>query len=76
VIDGSIVALSIDPFWAGVVKGAVLILAVSADQFAQTSRDRRQKAMAIREAARIAEQREEARLAAVRGDIGIPSARP
>jgi ribose/xylose/arabinose/galactoside ABC-type transport system permease subunit len=76
VIDGSIVALSIDPYWAGVVKGAVLILAVSSDQFAQTSRDRRQKAMAIREAARIAEQREEARLAAVRGDIGIPSARP
>jgi ribose transport system permease protein len=75
VIDGSIVALSIDPYWAGVVKGAVLILAVSADQFAQVSRERRQKAMAMREQARIAEQREQARLAAIRGDIGIPSAR-
>jgi ribose transport system permease protein len=75
VIDGSIVALSIDPYWAGVVKGAVLILAVSADQFAQVSRERRQKAMAMREQARIAEQREQARLAAMRGDTGIPSAR-
>jgi ribose transport system permease protein len=75
VIDGSIVALSIDPYWAGVVKGAVLILAVSADQFAQVSRDRRQKAMAIREQARIAEQQEQARLAAVRGDVGVPTAR-
>jgi ribose transport system permease protein len=75
VIDGSIVALSIDPYWAGVVKGAVLILAVSADQFAQVTRDRRQKMMAMREQARIAEQQEQARLAAMRGDIGVPTAR-
>ena len=57
-IDGSIVALGIDPYYAGVVKGAILILAVSADQFAQVSRDRRQKAMAIREQARLEEQRQ------------------
>jgi ribose/xylose/arabinose/galactoside ABC-type transport system permease subunit len=57
-IDGSIVALGIDPYYAGVVKGVILILAVSADQFAQVSRDRRQKAMAIREQARLEEQRQ------------------
>ena len=56
-IDAGIVSLEVDAYYAEVVKGAILITAVSADQFAHRQRDRLQKAMAIREQARLEEER-------------------
>jgi ribose/xylose/arabinose/galactoside ABC-type transport system permease subunit len=56
-IDAGIVSLEVDAYYAEVVKGAILIIAVSADQFAHRQRERLQKAMAIREQARLAEER-------------------
>jgi ribose transport system permease protein len=56
-IDAGIVSLEVDAYYAEVVKGAILIIAVSADQFAQSQRERLQKAMAMREQARIEEER-------------------
>jgi ribose transport system permease protein len=73
IIDNAIVALSIDQYWAGVVKGAILIVAVSADQFAHVQRERRQKALAMREQARIEEQRQRERERAA-ADVGMQSA--
>jgi ribose/xylose/arabinose/galactoside ABC-type transport system permease subunit len=56
-IDAGIVSLEIDAYYAEVIKGAILIIAVSADQFAHRQRERLQKAMAIREQARVEEER-------------------
>jgi ribose/xylose/arabinose/galactoside ABC-type transport system permease subunit len=57
VIDAGIVSLGVDAYYAEVVKGAILIIAVSADQFAQVQRERFQKTMAMREYARVLEER-------------------
>jgi hypothetical protein len=56
-IDAGIVSLEVDAYYAEVVKGAILIIAVSADQFAQKQRERFQKTMAMREQARVEEER-------------------
>jgi len=55
-IDAGLVSLGIDPFYSDVVQGSLLILAVSFDQMAHVQRERYQKAMAMREQARILEE--------------------
>lgn len=49
VINSGLVWLEINPFYANVVKGGVLILAVALDQFSQEQRERYQKKLAMRE---------------------------
>jgi ribose transport system permease protein len=56
-IDAGLVALGIDPFYSDVVQGGLLILAVSFDQIAHVQRERYQKVMAMREQARMLEER-------------------
>ena len=57
-VSGSVVSFGIDPNYAYVFTGAILILAVSADQVLHRQRERFQKAMAMRERARsLAERR-------------------
>lgn len=56
-IDAGIVSLGVDAYYAEVVKGAILIIAVSADQIALSQRERLQKSMAMREQARLEEER-------------------
>ncbi len=56
-IDAGLVSLGIDPFYSDVVQGSLLILAVSFDQIAHVQRERYQKAMAMREQARLLEER-------------------
>jgi ribose/xylose/arabinose/galactoside ABC-type transport system permease subunit len=56
-IDSGLVAIGIDPFYSDVVQGGLLIAAVSADQVAHVQRERFQKAMAMREQVRLAEER-------------------
>ncbi|HEY2439249.1 MAG TPA: ABC transporter permease [Solirubrobacteraceae bacterium] len=58
VVAGSIVSFGINPSYAQIVTGAILIIAVSSDHIVHTQRDRYQKAMAMREQARIAEERQ------------------
>jgi ribose transport system permease protein len=64
VIDAGIVSLGVDAYYAEVVKGAILIIAVSADQFTHIQRERFQKTMAMREQARLEEERQRHRQAA------------
>jgi ribose/xylose/arabinose/galactoside ABC-type transport system permease subunit len=52
VVSGSVVAFNIDPNYAYILTGAILILAVSIDQIVHKNRERFQKAMAMRERAR------------------------
>jgi ribose/xylose/arabinose/galactoside ABC-type transport system permease subunit len=56
-IDAGLVSIGIDPFYSDVVQGSLLILAVSFDQIAHVQRERYQKAMAMREQARVNEER-------------------
>jgi len=57
-VSGSVVSFGIDPNYANVFTGAILIFAVSADQILHRQRERFQKAMAMRERARsLAERR-------------------
>jgi len=56
-IDAGLVAIGIDPFYSDVVQGGLLILAVSFDQIAHVQRERYQKVMAMREQARMLEER-------------------
>ena len=49
VINSGLVWLEINPFYANVVKGGVLILAVAIDQLSQEQRERYQKKLAMRE---------------------------
>lgn len=56
-IDAGLVSIGIDPFYSDVVQGGLLILAVSFDQVAHVQRERYQKAMAMREQARVIEER-------------------
>jgi ribose transport system permease protein len=55
VINSGIISMGIDPYYANVVKGAVLIIAVAVDQLVHEQRERYQRNMAMRE------QREEER---------------
>jgi ribose/xylose/arabinose/galactoside ABC-type transport system permease subunit len=55
-IDAGLVSIGIDPYYSDVVQGGLLILAVSFDQVAHVQRERYQKAMAMREQARILEE--------------------
>src|SRR5262249_58956005 len=57
VVSGSVVAFNIDPNYAYILTGAILILAVSLDQIVHRNRERFQKAMAMRERARLVEER-------------------
>jgi ribose/xylose/arabinose/galactoside ABC-type transport system permease subunit len=62
VVSASVVSWGIDPNWANVITGSILIIAVSLDQIVHRQRERYQKAMAMREhLERVEEQR--ARLA-------------
>jgi ribose/xylose/arabinose/galactoside ABC-type transport system permease subunit len=56
-IDAGLVSIGVDPFYSDVVQGSLLIIAVSFDQIAHTQRERYQKAMAMREQARMLEER-------------------
>ena len=57
VVSGSVVAFNIDPNYAYILTGAILILAVSLDQIVHKNRERFQKMMAMREQARLFEER-------------------
>jgi ribose transport system permease protein len=57
VVSGAIVAFNIDPNYANVLTGAILIFAVSIDQIVQKNRERFQKAMAMRDQARLHRER-------------------
>ena len=50
VINSGIISMGIDPFYANVVKGAVLIIAVAVDQLVHEQRERYQRSMAMRDA--------------------------
>jgi ribose/xylose/arabinose/galactoside ABC-type transport system permease subunit len=56
-IDAGLVSIGVDPFYSDVVQGSLLITAVSFDQLAHVQRERYQKAMAMREQARMLEER-------------------
>ena len=56
-VSGAVVAWGIDPFYSDVVQGGLLILAVTFDQVAHYQRERYQKLMAMREQARVLEER-------------------
>jgi ribose/xylose/arabinose/galactoside ABC-type transport system permease subunit len=60
-VGGSIVSFGINPSWSEVVTGAILIIAVSSDHIVHKQRERYQKAMAMREAAHVAEERAQGR---------------
>jgi ribose/xylose/arabinose/galactoside ABC-type transport system permease subunit len=58
VVSGAVVSWGIDPNWANVITGSILIIAVSLDQIVHRQRERYQKAMAMREhMERVEEQR-------------------
>jgi len=56
VVSGSVVAFNIDPNYADILTGAILVLAVSLDQIVHRNRERFQKAMAMRDRARVLEE--------------------
>ena len=56
-IDAGLVSIGVDPFYSDVVQGSLLIAAVSFDQIAHVQRERYQKTMAMREQARVLEER-------------------
>ena len=60
-IGGSVVSYGLDPAYANVFTGAILIFAVSADQILHRQRERFQKAMAMRERARFLAERRASR---------------
>jgi ribose transport system permease protein len=62
-VSGSVVSFGIDPNYAYVFTGAILIFAVSADQLLHRQRERFQKSMAMRERARFLEERRRASMA-------------
>ena len=67
VVSGSVVFFGIDPNWAYIITGSILILAVSTDQIVHRQRERYQKAMAMRDLARFNEER---RREALGDDLG------
>jgi ribose/xylose/arabinose/galactoside ABC-type transport system permease subunit len=60
-IGGSVVSWGLDPAYANVFTGAILIFAVSADQILHRQRERFQKTMAMRERARFLAERRASR---------------
>ena len=50
VINSGIISMGIDPFYANVIKGAVLIIAVAVDQLVHEQRERYQRSIAMRDA--------------------------
>lgn len=58
VVAGSIVSFGINPSWSEIVTGGILIIAVSSDHIVHTQRERYQKAMAMREQAALAQERD------------------
>jgi ribose/xylose/arabinose/galactoside ABC-type transport system permease subunit len=57
VVSGAIVSFGINPDWANVLTGGILIIAVSSDQIVQRQRTQYQKVMAMREAAALVRER-------------------
>ena len=57
VVAASVVFFGIDPNYAYIITGAILIMAVSMDQIVHKQRDRYQKAMAMRDLAQLGEER-------------------
>ena len=57
VVAGSVVFFGIDPNYAYIITGAILIMAVSTDQIVHKQRERYQKAMAMRDLAQFTEER-------------------
>jgi ribose transport system permease protein len=57
VVAGAVVSFGVDPNWANVITGTILILAVSIDHVVHKQRERYQKAMAMRELARVTAER-------------------
>jgi ribose/xylose/arabinose/galactoside ABC-type transport system permease subunit len=55
-VSGAVVSFGIDPNYANIITGSILIIAVSADQLIHKQRERYRKAMAVRERARIIEE--------------------
>jgi ribose/xylose/arabinose/galactoside ABC-type transport system permease subunit len=55
-VSGAVVSFGIDPNYANIITGSILIIAVSADQLIHKQRERYRKAMAVRERARIVEE--------------------
>ncbi|HEY3614518.1 MAG TPA: ABC transporter permease [Gaiellales bacterium] len=55
-VSGSVVSFGIDPNYANIITGSILIAAVSADQIIHRQRERYRRAMAVRERARIVEE--------------------
>jgi ribose/xylose/arabinose/galactoside ABC-type transport system permease subunit len=49
VINSGIISIGIDPFYANIVKGAVLIIAVAIDQLVLEQRERYRRSMAMRD---------------------------
>jgi ribose transport system permease protein len=69
VIGGAVVAFNVDPNYAYILTGAILVLAVSVDQIVHKNRERFQKAMAMRDRARLdAEQRRAS------AEVAVPAA--
>ena len=60
VVSAAVVFFGIDPNWANIITGAILIIAVSMDQIVHKQRERYQKAMAMRDLARITDERRQA----------------
>jgi ribose transport system permease protein len=57
VVAGAVVSFGIDPNWANIITGAILILAVSIDHVVHRQRERYQRTMAMRDLARAAAER-------------------
>jgi ribose/xylose/arabinose/galactoside ABC-type transport system permease subunit len=57
VIAGAVVSFNIDPNWADIITGAILIVAVSTDQIVHRQRERHQRSSAMREMAQLEEER-------------------
>jgi rhamnose transport system permease protein len=55
-VSGAVVSFGVDPNYANIITGSILIIAVSADQIIHRQRERYRKAMAVRERARIVEE--------------------
>lgn len=55
-VAGSVVSFGIDPNYANIITGSILIIAVSADQIIHRQRERHRRMMAIRERGRIVEE--------------------
>jgi inositol transport system permease protein len=62
VVAGAIVSFNINPNYADIITGAILIVAVSTDQIVHRQRERYQKAMAVRDLARLNDERRRAEL--------------